>query len=134
MDEKLRKARRVLAVQSLLDDLAKARLIDLRWRTTALEDQQRSLHRFMSGETDAIGMFSCTVARRLQILAKSLAVLAAEQEAQSSQRLEECRRLRAARRTVSTLEADIRSKDTLRHVAEVIEAALHREYSLRQAN
>jgi len=69
MSERLRRSRRVLAVQSQLDRLAQWNLIDLQSRAVVLGDQQCGLVRFMSEESVVAGIFSSTMMRRLQTLA-----------------------------------------------------------------
>ncbi len=82
MSERLRRSRRVLAVQSQLDRLAQWSLIDLQSQAVVLGDQQRGLVRFMSEESLVAGIFSSTMMRRLQTLAEMLATIASEQDVQ----------------------------------------------------
>jgi hypothetical protein len=126
MSERLRRSRRVLAVQSKLDRITEWSLIDLQSQATVLENQQHGLVRFMSRETAVAGIFSSTIMRRLQAIAEILATIANEQEVQKGRHLDERRRLRRAGRIVAVLESEVRHKDTLRQLAEAIEAALHR--------
>ena len=124
MSERLRRSRRVLAVQSQLDRLTEWCLIDLQSQAAVLGDQQRGLVRFMSEESAVAGIFSLTMMRRLQTIAKMLATIANEQEVQRGRHLDERIRLRRAERIVGTLESEVRRKDALRQLAESIEAAL----------
>src|ERR1019366_5099333 len=124
MSERLRRSRRVLAVQSQLDKLAEWCLIDLQSQAVVLGDQQRGLVRFMSEESALAGIFSLTMMRRLQIIAERLAAIAAEQEVQRGRHLDERSRLRRAERIVGTLESEARRKVALLRLAESIEAAL----------
>ena len=126
MNERLRRSRRVLAVQSQLDRLAQWSLIDLQSRAVVLGDQQCGLVRFMSEESAITGIFSSTMMRRLQTLAEMLATIVNEQEVQRGRHLEECRRLRRAECIVTNLESEVRRKEALRQLAEIIETALQR--------
>ncbi len=54
MSERLRRSRRVFAVQSQLDRLVQWSLIDLQSRAVVLGDQQRGLVRFMSEDSLAL--------------------------------------------------------------------------------
>jgi hypothetical protein len=126
MSERLRRSRRVLAVQSQLDRLAQWSLIDLQSRAVVLVDQQRGLVRFMSEESLVAGFFSSTMMRRLQTLAEMLATIASEQDVQRGRHLEERRRLHRAEWIVTTLESEVRRKEALRQLAEIIETALQR--------
>jgi hypothetical protein len=124
MSERLRRSRRVLAVQSQLDRLAEWCLIDLQSQATVLRDQQRGLVRFMSEESAVAGVFSLTMTRRLQSLADRLATIATEQEAQRGRHLDERSHLRRAERIVADLESEVRRKAALSQLAESIEGAL----------
>ncbi|MGA9486257.1 MAG: hypothetical protein WBV25_04165 [Methylocella sp.] len=126
MNERLRRSRRVLAVQSQLDRLAQWSLIDLQSRAVVLGDQQRGLVRFMSEESLVAGIFSSTMMRRLQTLAEMLATIASEQDLQRGRHLEERRRLHCAEWIVTILESEVRRKEALRQLAEIIETALQR--------
>jgi hypothetical protein len=124
MSERLRRSRRVLAVQSQLDRLAQWSLIDLQSRAAVLGDQQRGLVRFISEESLVSGIFSSTMMRRLQTLAEMLATIASEQDVQRGRHLEERRRLHRAEWIVTNLEIEVRRKEALRQLAEIIETAL----------
>ena len=124
MSERLRRSRRVLAVQSQLDRLAQWSLIDLQSRAAVLGDQLRGLVRFISEESLVSGIFSSTMMRRLQTLAEMLATIASEQDVQRGRHLEERRRLHRAEWIVTNLEIEVRRKEALRQLAEIIETAL----------
>jgi hypothetical protein len=126
MSERLRRSRRVLAVQSQLDRLAQWNLIDLQSRAVVLGDQQCNLVRFMSEDSVVAGIFSSTMIRRLQTLAEMLATIASEQDVQRGRHLEERRRLHRAEWIVTILESEVRRKEALRQLAEIIETALQR--------
>jgi len=126
MSERLRRSRRVLAVQAQLDRLAQWSLIDLQSRAAVLGDQQRGLVRFISEESLVSGIFSSTMMRRLQTLAEMLATIASEQDVQRGRHLEERRRLHRAEWIVTILESEARRKEVLRQLAEIIETALQR--------
>jgi hypothetical protein len=126
MNERLRRSHRILAVQSQLDKLAEWSLIDLRSLASALGYQQRGLVRFMSEEVAVAGIFSSAMMRRLETLAEMLATTATEQEVQRNRHLEARRRLRRAEWIVTNLESEVRHKEALRQLAEIIETALHR--------
>jgi len=80
----------------------------------------------MSEESVVAGIFSSTMIRRLQTLAEMLATIASEQDVQSGRHLEERRRLHRAERIVTILESEVRRKEALRQLAEIIETALQR--------
>jgi ABC-type uncharacterized transport system ATPase subunit len=126
LTELLRRARRVLAVQSKLDRLAQWGLVDLQAQSAALTNQQRSLRRFMSEGSDFAGTFSSAVMRQLQALAENLAMLANGEEMQQGRLLDERRRQRCAEKICVNFEYEARRKDTLRQLSEVIESAQQR--------
>lgn len=126
MTERLRRSRRVLAVQSQLDRLAEWSLMDVQTQAAVLVDQRHGLHRFMSEGSEVSGMFSSTMMHRLQTIAEKLAALAIEQESRRGCHLDERRRLRRAEIMVGHLENEVRCKDTLRQLTELVEAALQR--------
>jgi hypothetical protein len=116
----------VLAVQSQLGRLAMWRLIDLELQTSALEERERSMHRFLQEETVFAGMFSSIMMRRLQALAEQLAVLRTEKETQLCRQLEERRRARHAECLVAALEDNSQRDEALRELTEAIETATWR--------
>lgn len=126
MSERLRRARRVLAVQAQLDRLAEWSLIDIKAQAAALEDTQRNLICFMSEESAVAGLFSTLMIHKLQAVAEKLATLVKEQEVQKARQLDERRRLRHAGRMVAKLESDEQRKDAACQLAEAIEAVLQR--------
>lgn len=126
MSERLRRSRRILAVQTQLDKLAEWGLIDLETQAAILKDQQCALINFLSGESEVAGIFSTTMMRRLQSIAERLATIAIEREAQKDCHRDERRRLRCAERTVAILESEERREEAQCQLAEVIEAALQR--------
>lgn len=126
MSERLRRSRRVLAVQSQLDRLAEWRLIELQSLASALGDKQRDLIGLLSGESGISGIFSGMILRRLQTVEEMLVTVANAQQTQSGCHQNERRRLRCAERIVANLESEERRTDALCQLAEVIEAALQR--------
>jgi hypothetical protein len=124
--ERLRKARRVLAVQTGLERLAAWRVSDLEHRHSLLQDQQANLVRFLDGETALGDAFSAAILRRLQCLAENQAALEAEKEGCDARRREERLRLRCAELIVDDLGREARRIDALRELQSVIEASQQR--------
>lgn len=126
MTERLRKARRVLAVQLQLDRLAKWTLVDLNAQAVALEDRHHDLVRFMDSESAFSGLFATVMMRRLQAAAEAQAAMVKEIEMQSVRLREERGRLRRVERIVKALQLEARRKEELTRLAEAIDAALTR--------
>jgi hypothetical protein len=124
MDERLRRSRRILALQSQLANLAEWKLVDLQSQTRDLEDKQRNLIRFISEEPEVAALFSFTVMRRLKMIAENLAIITGEQKEQKGRKFDEQRRLRCIEQIVAVLDKEMRRKDTLGQIAETIEAAI----------
>jgi len=125
MNERLRKARRVLAVQTLLDRLADWRLRDLERQELALQESRRDLIRFLDSESAFAGLFAATLMRRMQSLEDLRVALIAEREAQASLHLEERSRMRRAERIVDALDDQARRTEEARRLAEVVERAVN---------
>lgn len=123
MSTRLRRARRILAVQTQLDRLAEWRLIDLQSQAATLEDREQALVHFMQEESAFSGIFPATMMRRLQTLVELRAAAVTGQEAQRARHLEERGRLRRAERIVETLEGDAQRSAALGELAEAVEAA-----------
>ncbi|WGJ15684.1 hypothetical protein QEV83_05325 [Methylocapsa sp. D3K7] len=123
MNERLRRSRRVLALQLKLDRLAEWSLIDLQSQTAASTKQQYVLHRIMYEGSDVAGTFSSVIMRKLQAIAENLAVLANEEELQRGRHLDERRRLRRAEKVCADLEYEVGCKALVRQLCETIEAA-----------
>lgn len=126
MSERLRRARRVLAVQAQLDRLAEWSLFDIQAQAAMLENTQRRLVCFMSKESAVAGLFSTLMMRKLEAAAEKLATIAKEQEVQKARQLDERRRLRHAERIVTKLESEERCKAAACQLAEAVEAVLQR--------
>jgi hypothetical protein len=124
--ERLRKACRVLAVQTGLERLAAWRVSDLEHRHASLRNQQASLVRFLDGETALGDVLSATILRRLQCLAENQAALIAEREVCDARRREERLRLRCAELIVDDLARETRRMDVLRELESVIETSQQR--------
>ncbi|WOJ88663.1 hypothetical protein RZS28_12660 [Methylocapsa polymorpha] len=125
MNERLLKARRVLAVQILFDRLADWRLRDLERQELALQESRRDLVRFLDGESAFTGIFAATVMRRMQSLEDLRVALIAEKEAQASLRLDERSRLRRAERIVDALDDHARRAEEARRLAEAVERSVN---------
>lgn len=121
--ERLRKVRRVLAVQAALERLAAWRVSDLEHQHSLLQDQQENLVRFLDGETAFGDVFSAAILRRLQRLAENQAALKAEREACAARRREERLRLRCAELIVDDLGREARRIDALRELETAIDAS-----------
>lgn len=121
--EKLRKARRLVAVQAALERRAAWALIDLEQQDLALRQQQEKVVRFLDSETALDGVFSAALLRRLQALADRRAALNAEREMCAARRSEERLRLRCAERVVATLGHETRRIDAARELESVIDSA-----------
>jgi hypothetical protein len=126
MSERLRKAHRILAVQTQLDRLAEWTLMDLKAQAMVLADQRQGLIRFMDEEPPFAGIFAATMMRRLQAAAEAQVAITNETEAQKIRHREERARLRCAERIVGTLEGEARRRVEANQLAEAIEAALTR--------
>lgn len=124
MNERLRKARRILAVQFQLDRLAAWNLVDLEVQAAALGDRHRDLIRFMDGESAFTGLFAAAMMRRLQALAEAQSAIASKIETQRVQFREERGRLRCAERIVAASEHEARKTVEANRLTEAIEAAL----------
>jgi hypothetical protein len=128
MSNRLRRAYRVLAVQSQLERLALWQLIDLERRAASLEERQRDLINFMQQESAFTGLFSSAMMGRLQALAELHVEAKAENETQRTRHLEERGRLRRVERIVTALEIDTRRQKALRELIEAIETAEQRRH------
>jgi hypothetical protein len=128
MSNRLRRAYRVLAVQSQLERLALWQLIDLESQAASLEERQRDLINFMQHESAFSGLFSSAMMRRLQALAELHVKAKAENETQRTRHLEERGRLRRVGRIVTALEIDTRRQKALRELIEAIETAEQRRH------
>jgi hypothetical protein len=126
MRERLGKARRVLAVQSILDRLADWRLRDLEARELALQDDRRKLVQFVESESAFAGLFAAVMMRRIQGLEDLRAALTVEKASQQGRRLEERGRMRRAERIVEALESEGRRLEEARRLAEATERAAPR--------
>jgi ERCC4-related helicase len=124
--QRLRKARRVLAVQTELDRLAEWTLNDFERQERALQDQRRDLMRFLDGESAFTDIFATTLMHRLERLETQGAALFVEKRAEVDRRLEERGRMRRAERIVDALVSEARRKEELRLLAEMIEVAVRR--------
>lgn len=122
MNERLRRSRRVVALQLKLDRLAEWRLIDLQSQTAASTKQQYELHRIMAEGSYFAGKFSSVILRKLHTIAENLVVLTNEEELQQGHHLDERRRLRRMERIYADLEYEVGRKDMVRQLSETIEA------------
>lgn len=127
MSERLRKARRVLGVQTVLDRLAEWTLVDLECQDAVLQDRRHALIRFIDSETAFAGAFPNAMMRRFEELARQHATLVAEKDAQAEQRREARARLRIAERIVEGLANEARRSQDSRELSEVIEATVECE-------
>lgn len=123
MNERLRKAKRMLAVQSDIDRLADWRLVDIARNDAVLSDQRRVLIGFLDAESAFTAPFAAAMMRRLQRLEESRAKLNDEMQAQSRLRLEERRRLRRAQQIVGAVADEARRLEDRRNLFDAIEAA-----------
>jgi hypothetical protein len=122
--ERLRKARRVVAVQASLERAAAWRLIDLDHEDVRLKERRTNLVRFLGNATPLGDTFSTATMRRLQGLAEDRAALKLEKDRCAARRREERIHLRCAETIVETLDRAVREIDDLRELESVIEAAL----------
>jgi len=126
--ERLRKARRVLAVQAALERLAAWSVSDLENQDVLVQERRADLVRFLDAETALGSAFSAAILRRLQGLAETQAALAAEKDLCAARRREERLRLRCAELIVDRLAGETRRIDELRRLDRVIEAAQQRSW------
>lgn len=126
MNKRLRKARRVLAVQTVLDRLADWRLRDLETRERILADRWAELVAFLDQELALSGVFASTAMRRMQGLENLRMALIAEKDALARRRLEERRRKRAAGQIVDAVEAEARRMEEARQLGEAMERSVDR--------
>jgi hypothetical protein len=123
--DRLRKARRVLAVQTSLERLAAWRVGALEYRLSIMRDQQSDLVRFLEGEV--LGdVFAAAMLRRLGRLAESQAVLKEEKVSCEAARWEERLRLRCAELAVDDLGKAVRRSDEMAELESVIDLAQQR--------
>ncbi|HXW71883.1 MAG TPA: hypothetical protein VEK34_10645 [Methylocella sp.] len=127
MNEKLRKLRRILAVQTQLARLARWQCAELRAQQAQLGDEQSKLLNWLYEDIPAAALLSSAVTRRLEMVSKELVLLAARQEAQSSRELDERRRLRGAEQLTATLEMQVSQSDLQRQSEETIVIAVKAE-------
>ena len=126
MNDRLRKARRMLAIQAELDRFADWTLIDLERRRTDVEDRRAKLIGFLEAESAVGGIFAGAMLRRLESIEKSCAALRAERDAQAEKRVAERARLRAAEAVFEAIRTgELRREERLR-LFETIEASLNR--------
>jgi hypothetical protein len=128
IEERLRKARRVLAVQAAMERLAAWSSMELDHRDALLRQRRENLLRFLAGETALGDVFSATVLRRLHELAESQAALKLEKDARDARRVEQRLRLRRLERIVDGLDQTAREADILRELERTIEAAQRRAH------
>ncbi len=124
--ERLRKVRRVLAVQAAIDRLAAWRSGDLAHQDQRLRERQADLIRFLDAETALGDVFSASMLTRLQGLAESRAAVTVEKEACDATRRAERLRLRCVERIVDALDRETRRIDELRELERVVEASRQR--------
>lgn len=126
MNERLKRARRMLAVQSDIERLAAWRLMDSESQGVALTDQRRDLTRRLDADPGLGAAFAAVIIRRLQRIEARRGQLNGEIEAQAGRRLDERRRLRRAQLIVRALELDATRDEGERRLLEAIEAAARR--------
>jgi hypothetical protein len=126
MSERLRKAQRLLAVQTALDRLAEWSLADCERREAELQDRRLELVRFIDSEVPTAGAFPAMMMRHLQQLAERHAALLAEKDAHAERRRGERARLRAAERIVAAQASEAGKHAAKGELAEVIEAMVGR--------
>jgi hypothetical protein len=124
--ERLRKARRMLAVQAARERLAAWSVSDLETQDALMRERRADLDRFLDAGTALGSAFSASTLRRLQGLAEAQAALEAEKELCVARRREERLRLRCAELIVDRLARESERIDELRRLDHVIEAAQQR--------
>jgi len=129
MNERLARARRILAVQTGFCHLEEWKLSALEREEEALQKRQSDLVQFLDQEGAFSGLFAASMLRRLRGIAEARAHLSKEKEAQIGRLLQARRRMRQGEHALDTLEGEVRKRLERGQLSEAIEAAL-----LGQAN
>ena len=106
MTNRLKRARRLLAVQRQFDQLSKLRLVELLSQSASLDERYRGLVRFMHQESAFSGLFSIAMMRRLKTLEELRAKAAIDVEELRTLHIHDHRCLRHVDRLVLELQAD----------------------------
>lgn len=120
--DRLRKARRVLAVQAAIERLAVWSSTELEHRDASLQQRRADLVRFLDTDMGLGDVVSAAMLRRLHGLAESRAALKGEIDACAARRREERLRLRSVEKIVDALDRETRRIEELRELERVIEA------------
>lgn len=126
MDQRTRKAKRVLAVQQQLSRIEQEKLARLQRRLGELEAEQRELISALNADHALHGLFLDTMARRLGVIAEEMAVVAREKDMQSRRAIEQTTRAKLAQRLAERTEDEARRAEDRRELLEVIERFLGR--------
>ncbi|PNG27952.1 hypothetical protein [Methylocella silvestris] len=123
MDERLRKARRLLKAVIGFDRLAEQRVADVNRRAAELERRRAELAAFMAAEDSVAGLFAEAMMRRFDQIERHRVRLRSEIAGETERRLEARGRLRRAETLVDHLVNVQRRHDEKALLERMIEAS-----------
>ncbi|WP_148212982.1 hypothetical protein [Methylocella silvestris] len=122
MDERLRKAKRILKASTGFDRLAEWRMADVGRRAAELNRRREELTAFMAAEDSFEGLFAEAMMRRFDQIERHRVRLGLEIAAETDRRLDARGQLRRAQTLVDHLGRDQRGRDERTLLEEMIEA------------
>jgi uncharacterized coiled-coil protein SlyX len=128
--DRLRKARRIMAVQAQLHRLAEWRLAALVREEGELDASQQQLIGTLNEDAALHGLFVDAMARRLRALARETDRVKAAQEEQSRRLLEEAMRLKRAERMADRIGKEERRAGEKRDLQRLLEGIVKGDASL----
>jgi hypothetical protein len=123
MSARLKSMRRIVEVQRDLRRAAEWRRAELERRLAALQEGERELVRFLSGENAFSGLFAASLAGRLRSLAAEIEEAKRALAAQAEVVLREAGREKRAERLAATLRREERRGEERNELAAAVEDA-----------
>jgi hypothetical protein len=123
MSARLKSMRRIVEVQRDLRRAAEWRRAELERRLAALQEGERELVRFLSGENAFSGLFAASLAGRLRSLAAEIEEAKRALAAQAEVVLREAGREKRAERLADKLRREERRNEERRELATAVEDA-----------
>ena len=126
MNERVKKARRILAVQAQMHRAEEWKLAQLQQRLKQLEASQRQMIGALNQDNALHGLFIDTMAKYLQVLTEQAGAVARQIDVQLPRTLAEAARLRGAERLLRNVTEQVQRTGDRKDLLDIVERFLGR--------